>query len=93
MKHIAYIYLLLIAVTSVISIILTVYDKLAAKSRKRRIPEKALLLTAFSGGATAMFTTMCIIRHKTKHMKFMVLLPLMSLIHIALLVCLYLNIS
>lgn len=89
MKHIAYIYLLIIAVTSVISVILTVYDKLAAKNRKRRIPEKTLLLTAFSGGATAMFITMCIIRHKTKHMKFMISLPVMSLIHIILAV--YLN--
>ncbi len=93
MKNIAFIYLIIISVMSCISIALTVYDKLAAKARKRRIPEKTLLLTGFFGGASAMFLTMLFIRHKTKHMKFMVLLPLMSLVHIALYIYLYFNIS
>ena len=74
------------AVVSVFSIVITVYDKLAAKSNSRRIPEKTLLLTGFFGGACAMFLTMITIRHKTRHMKFMVLLPLMSALHIALII-------
>lgn len=74
------------AVVSVFSIVITVYDKLAAKSSSRRIPEKTLLLTGFLGGACAMFLTMITIRHKTRHMKFMVLLPLMSALHIALII-------
>lgn len=71
------------AVVSVFSIVITVYDKLAAKSNSRRIPEKTLLLTGFFGGACAMFLTMITIRHKTRHMKFMVLLPIEILIHIS----------
>lgn len=93
MRNITLIYLLIIAVMSIISIIITVYDKLAAKRKKRRIPEKTLLLTGFFGGASAMFMTMLAVRHKTRHMKFMVLLPIMSLLHIALLIYLYFNIS
>lgn len=71
------------AVVSVFSIVITVYDKLAAKSNSRRIPEKTLLLTGLLGGACAMFLTMITIRHKTRHMKFMVLLPIEILIHIS----------
>lgn len=93
MRNIASIYLLVIVVTSLISIIITVYDKLAAKKRSKRISEKVLMLTGFFGGASIMFMTMIVIRHKTKHMKFMVLLPLMSVLHIAILAYLYSNIS
>ena len=85
--------IIFLAVISALSIIITVYDKLAAKSGNRRIPEKTLLLTGFFGGATAMFITMKIIRHKTRHMKFMISLPLMSVLHIALMIYLYLSIS
>ena len=93
MRNIASIYLLAIVVTSLISIIITVYDKLAAKRKKRRISEKALMLTGIFGGASVMFMTMIVIRHKTKHMKFMVSLPLMSALHIAILAYPYSNIS
>ncbi|MBQ8209800.1 MAG: DUF1294 domain-containing protein [Clostridia bacterium] len=65
-----------------VAIILTVYDKLAAKAGKRRIPEKTLMLVAFFGGAVGMYGTMHLIRHKTKHKKFMVGLPVMILLHI-----------
>ncbi len=89
MKYITLVYLLISVVISLISIALTIYDKFAAKKGKRRISEKALLLTGFFGGATAMFVTMCIIRHKTRHMKFMISLPVMSVLHIALTIYLF----
>ena len=92
MKYIAFIYYLLILIMSFHSVVITVYDKIAAKKRKHRIPEKTLLISGFFGGATAMLITMKIIRHKTKHMKFMIILPLMTLIHIALAVYIYFNI-
>ena len=92
MKYIAFIYYLLILIMSFHSLVITIYDKIAAKKGKRRIPEKTLLISGFFGGATVMFITMKIIRHKTKHMKFMIILPLMTLIHIGLAVCIYFNI-
>ncbi|MBR3768139.1 MAG: DUF1294 domain-containing protein [Clostridia bacterium] len=68
---------------SVFAVILTAYDKYASKYRKRhRIPEKVLLLTGLFGGALAEFISMQIIRHKTRHKKFMIGLPLIMALHI-----------
>lgn len=75
-----------LGVMSVLTIIITVYDKLSAKAGKWRIPEATLLLTGLFGGAFAEFVTMQIIRHKTQHRKFMILLPLEIVLHVALLV-------
>jgi uncharacterized membrane protein YsdA (DUF1294 family) len=65
----------LIAVSAA-ACVLTVYDKAAAKLRIRRIPEATLMLTGAAGGAAAMLAVMLLIRHKTRHAKFMVGLPL-----------------
>lgn len=69
------------AIISVFAIIITIYDKKAARKRKRRIPENTLLLVAFFGGAIPMLITMKIINHKTQHNKFMLGLPAIILIH------------
>ena len=69
-------------VISAITAIITVYDKFAAKHLPRmRIPEKVLLITGFMGGAAAEYITMKIIRHKTRHRKFMTGLPVMIILH------------
>ena len=63
-------------VLSVISVFMTVYDKLASKNRKNaRVPEKVLFLLSMLGGSVAMYLTMLVIRHKTKHKRFMIGLP------------------
>lgn len=67
-----------------ISAIVTVYDKSCAKKGKWRVRESVLLFLGFVGGAGGMFLTMQIIRHKTKKMKFMLLLPLFIVLHIIL---------
>ncbi len=74
-----------IAVISVISVILTVYDKIAAKAGGRRISEKTLMLSGLLGGAAAMLVTMLIIHHKTRHAKFMAGLPIEMILHIIIL--------
>lgn len=62
----------------------TAYDKKAAKKfPKNRIPEKVLFLLALAGGAAAEFITMLKIRHKTKHLKFMAGLPIITGLQIA----------
>ena len=69
---------------SLISLVVTVYDKWAAKHNPRhRTPEKNLLLLSLVGGSVAMLLTMLVIRHKTKHMKFMVGIPLIILLQLA----------
>ena len=72
-------------VISIISIIICIYDKVISKKNdvKLRIPEKVLLLFSALGGSVAMFITMLIIRHKTKHVKFMLGIPIIMIVQIA----------
>ncbi len=79
LKTILGIYLIVI---SILSIIVCIYDKFASKHMtKHRTREATLMLLSFVGGSVAMFLTMLIIRHKTKHMKFMIGIPLMIVLH------------
>ena len=71
------------AIISIIAIIITCYDKQLSKKEKFRVPEKRLFITAILGGSFAMYCTMCIIRHKTKHKRFMIGLPLILILQIA----------
>lgn len=61
-------------------------DKRRARRSAWRIPEKTLLLLGAFGGATGELTTMLLVRHKTKHLKFMILLPLFIIVHAVLLI-------
>ena len=59
-----------LVVISLVSIVVCFYDKAISKKGKveLRIPEKVLFLTfPILGGSFAMFVTMLLIRHKTKH--------------------------
>lgn len=78
--------LIYFAVISVITSIVTVYDKRAAKKRtKHRVPEKILFLLAILGGSVAEFLTMLKIRHKTKHKRFMIGLPVIMVMQVVIL--------
>lgn len=64
-------------VISLVSIVVCIYDKFASKhATKHRTREASLLLLSALGGSVAMFVTMQLIRHKTKHVKFMLGIPL-----------------
>lgn len=78
--------LFFLAAMSFVAVVVTIYDKAAAKAGKRRIPEKTLMLIGFFGGATAMYCIMQLIRHKTKHKKFMLGLPFFIILHLALII-------
>ena len=79
-------FLWFLAAVSLLSVIVTVYDKWAAKHRpRRRIRERTLLLLAAAGGSVAMALTMALIRHKTRHKKFTVGIPLIIVLQAALL--------
>ncbi len=61
---------------SLVSVAVTAWDKHVSRLRgRRRVPEKTLLLLAAAGGSIAMYLTMLLIRHKTKHIKFMLGIP------------------
>ena len=70
---------------TVVGVFMTVYDKCAAKRKKRRVPERTLLALGILGAALPMYVTMHIIRHKTRHKKFMWGLPVIISVQIGLL--------
>jgi uncharacterized membrane protein YsdA (DUF1294 family) len=53
-------------------------DKRRAVKGKWRISEKSLLLIAFLGGGIGSFLGMRHYRHKTKHLSFRLLLPILA---------------
>lgn len=82
LKYAPFIYL---GVISLIAIIVTCYDKIAAKHFPgHRTPEATLLAISAIGGSVAMYLTMQIIRHKTQHKKFMIGIPVIFFIQLLL---------
>ena len=71
-----------LAAVSLVGVIVTVADKLRAKRGAWRVSENTLMLLAGLGGSAAMLCTMLLIRHKTRHVKFMLGIPIMILMQI-----------
>ena len=82
MLKMAGIYLILI---NIISFIQFGLDKYKARKGMWRIPESTLLLAAAVGGALGAWIGMFVFHHKTKHLKFILCVPLFLLLHILLL--------
>lgn len=83
-KYILYailIYLLVINLAGFLSMML---DKQKAKKDKWRIPERTLFLFAILGGSIGSILGMRVFRHKTKHWYFVVGMPLILVLQIAL---------
>lgn len=73
-------------IMSIIAFIMMGVDKSLARHNKRRISEKALMLSAlFMGGAGA-YIGMHTFRHKTKHLKFTLGVPLLIVVNVAIII-------
>ena len=70
------------AAVSLFAVIMTVHDKNAARKGAGRVRERTLMFIAVIGGSAVMLLTMLAIRHKTRHKKFMIGLPLIILIQV-----------
>ena len=78
-----------VLVAGVIGVVLTVYDKIAAKvAQRHRVPEAVLVTFGALGGALFMYAVMQLIRHKTRKPKFSVGFPVIILLQAAALVVL-----
>ena len=64
-------------------------DKNNARKNKRRVPEKTLIGMAFFGGGIGAFLGMRIFQHKTRVLKFKILIPLLVFITLVVFVVLY----
>lgn len=78
-----YVLLIYLAVISLIAVTLTVSDKRRAVRHRYRISEFTLLFFSALGGSVAMLLTMLLIRHKTQHVKFMVGIPVIIILQLA----------
>lgn len=58
------------------------WDKHLAVYEKKRIPEWLLMFLAAIGGAFGALNAMALFRHKTKHAKFNICIPLFLLVHV-----------
>ena len=57
-------------------------DKQKAKKKRWRISERVMMIIAASGGSLGVLIGMLIFRHKTKHPKFIIGVPLLILMHL-----------
>lgn len=74
---------------NIITFIVYGIDKLKAKKGWWRIPEATLLMLAAIGGSIGAFCGIMLFRHKTKHLKFILGVPLIFILQFALLVYVY----
>lgn len=58
-------------------------DKQKAKAHAWRIPEKTLFLVSLLGGSLGTWCGMYLFRHKTKHWYFVIGMPFIFFLHIA----------
>lgn len=69
-------------VINIVAALVTIADKRRSVKGKWRIPEATLMILALMGGAVFEYITMSVIRHKTRHEKFMIGLPLIIFVQI-----------
>lgn len=80
MHKVAFLYVIIM---NIIGVMMMGIDKSRAKRHAWRIPERTLFLISLLGGSVGSLAGMYLFRHKTKHMKFVIGMPLLLLIQIA----------
>ncbi len=74
-------YYYLIAI-NILSFVLMGLDKSKARRGAWRVPEKTLFLAAVVGGSVGAIAGMYVFRHKTKHLRFVIGLPVILLLQL-----------
>ena len=73
----------LMAVWNLITFVMMGIDKTKAKAGKHRISEKTLLISSFIMGAAGIAFGALVFHHKTRKLKFQILIPLSIIVNIA----------
>lgn len=87
LKHI--IILAYLVIMNIVGVAVMGIDKSKAKRGAWRIKEVTLFLVSLIGGSIGTWAGMYIFRHKTKHIYFVIGMPLILILHIALAVFLF----
>ena len=72
----------IIVIWNIITFFLYWIDKAKAKKNKWRISEATLIICAFLLGSIGASLGMSLLRHKTKHLKFKLMIPLSVVVNI-----------
>ena len=81
-------FLLILLIMNLSAFIAYAADKAKAMRHAWRIRESALIILTVSGGSLGAFAAMTLFRHKISDMPFVFLVPLMTIIHAVILICL-----
>lgn len=73
-------------VINLVAMIMYISDKRKAQNGKWRTTEFALIFVSWIGGSVGALIGMYVFRHKTRHIKFQILVPMSFLIHLAALI-------
>lgn len=73
--------ILYLIIINAVGMLLMLADKHAAKKSAWRIPEHRLMNIALSGGCFGIYAGMMLFRHKTKHSKFRVGVPVIMAVY------------
>ncbi len=71
-----------LAIINVVAFIVWCTDKYLAVKQKYRISEKALFLWALAGGSLGSLCAMHMVRHKTKHLYFVIGIPIILILQV-----------
>lgn len=74
--------LIYLCIINAISFLLMLIDKQKAKKNRWRIRERTLLGVSAIGGSVGGLLGMYLLRHKTKHLKFSIGIPVCFLLHL-----------
>lgn len=81
--------LLYLIIINAAGFLLMLADKQKARRGAWRIPEATLIWVAILGGSVGSLLGMYLFRHKTKHLKFTVGIPLILFLQLALVIALF----
>ena len=57
-------------------------DKWKARNKQWRVAEKTFFAVSLLGGSLGTWIGMYVFRHKTKHQRFVILMPLICIVHV-----------
>ncbi len=74
--------ILYVIVINIVGFLMMGIDKIKARKHRRRISERTLFIVSFIGGSVGVLAGMYTFRHKTRHAKFVVGVPVIIAIQI-----------
>lgn len=97
MQYLQLFFLIYVILIGAFSVFVTVYDKRISmrrkgRNKKNRVKEDTFFVLALIGGSLPMYITMRIIRHKTRKTTFMIGLPCIFAIQVAVILVWYFRI-